>query len=72
MRNTLVIHYGSGETTLERLTQLSNRLGLTPEELAKRFITEGLGNTGLIELTDADFKDIQSLDEVLRKSGLKR
>lgn len=68
----LVIRYSDNETTLDRLTQLSNQLGLTPEELAKRFITEGLGNSGLIELTDADFKDIQSLDEVLRKAGIKR
>ena len=68
----LVIRYSDTETTLDRLTQLSNQLGLTPEELAKRFITEGLGNSGLIELTDADFKDIQSLDEVLRKAGIKR
>ena len=68
----LVIRYSDNETTLDRLTQLSTQLGLTPEELAKRFITEGLGNSGLIELTDADFKDIQSLDEVLRKAGIKR
>ena len=68
----LVIRYSDNETTLDRLTQLSNQLGLTPEELAKRFITEGLGHSGLIELTDADFKDIQSLDEVLRKAGIKR
>ena len=68
----LVIRYSDNETTVDRLTQLSNQLGLTPEELAKRFITAGLGNSGLIELTDADFKDIQSLDEVLRKAGIKR
>lgn len=64
----LKLKYGERSTVLDRLERMADLHEITREELAKRFIADGLGDFGLPE-HDPD-KPEESLDKLFQNQGL--
>lgn len=68
----ITLKYRNNDTTLDRLERKAAEHGVTPEILAKRLISEGLGNYGLKELSEEEQKSVSSLSDLLEKTGLQK
>lgn len=61
---TFVIEYSDRETLIERLYERAASLNISPEELIKRFVDEGMSDGDLTPCTTA-----ASLDDFLVANG---
>lgn len=68
----LTLNYRKSDTTLDRLEKLAQDHGIPVEMLAKRLISEGLGDYGLCELSSEEQESVKSLNDLFIKTGLRK